>query len=164
MYSNWVWLSNMEGAVFITLVTSLLIWLGIVSFLLWRQGDFLKSLFPKKGERDIRKKIVEMLQEVDGFDKQLSEVREKLQDVEKDGLDHMQKVALLRYNPYNDTGGDQSFSLALLNQKGWGVVITSLHSRSESRIFAKPVADGKVAKYQFSKEEEDVVKKALGIK
>src|SRR5438309_2300208 len=70
----------------------------------------------------------------------------------------MHRIALLRYNPYGDTGGDQSFSLALVDGEGSGVVITSLHSRASTRVFAKPVILGKPDKYQLSKEEEEVIK------
>jgi hypothetical protein len=70
-------------------------------------------------------------------------------------------VELLRYNPYEDTGGDQSFSLALLDNDGNGVVVTSLHSRSGTRVFSKPVILGKASQFQFSKEEDEVIKKAL---
>ncbi len=76
-------------------------------------------------------------------------------------LAQIQKVALVRYNPYEDTGGDMSFSVALLNGLGSGVVLTSLHSRAGTRIFAKEVIAGKQGKHEFSKEEQEVVKKAL---
>ena len=76
-------------------------------------------------------------------------------------LGQIQKVALVRYNPYEDTGGDMSFSVALLNGLGNGVVISSLHSRSGTRVFAKEVEAGRQGKHEFSKEEQDVVKKAL---
>lgn len=76
-------------------------------------------------------------------------------------LGQIQKVALLRYNPYGDTGGDMSFSVALLNGLGSGVVLTSLHSRSGTRVFAKEVEAGKQGRHEFSKEEQEVVKKAL---
>ena len=71
------------------------------------------------------------------------------------------RVALIRYNPYGDTGGDMSFSVALLNGLGNGVVLTSLHSRSGTRVFAKEVVAGKQGKHEFSKEEKEVVEKAL---
>ena len=121
----------------------------------------MSKLFPKSGERDIRKKFEEVTQAVEKFKLDLSKVKEEVGGLGKDGLGHIQRVELTRYNPYNDTGGDQSFSAALLNKNGDGVVITSLHSRSGTRVFGKPVVSGKAQEYQFSKEEEDVVKKAM---
>ncbi len=51
----------------------------------------------------------------------------------------VQNVALVRYNPFQDTGGDQSFALALLDRHGDGVVLSSLHNRTGTRFYAKPV-------------------------
>ena len=67
---------------------------------------------------------------------------------------------MVRYNPFADSGGDQSFAIALLDSLGNGVVISSLHSRSETRVFAKPVQAGN-SRYPLSDEEQDAIKKAL---
>lgn len=151
MYSDWV-LPGFFTAFF---------WLVALSFLVFRQGNFLKALFPKIGKRDIRKKFEEVTSAVSDFKTELKTVEEKLSKFEADGLKHIQKVALLRYNPYGDTGGDQSFSVALLDKKGWGIVLTSLHARGGTRIFAKPIVEGKGSKHRLSKEEEEVVEKAI---
>lgn len=156
MYSDWVG-PVPYGAGFL----AVFVWLGILTFLVLRQGNFLRSLFPKSGERDIRKKFEEVVKSIEDFDKDLNRIRGKLADLENDGMLHIQKVALLRYNPYEDTGGDQSFSVALLSSKGTGMVITSLHARSGTRVFAKDVLEGEVVRYHFSKEEETVIRKAL---
>src|SRR2546430_8742872 len=50
----------------------------------------------------------------------------------------IQKVGVIRFNPFADTGGDQSFAIALLDADGNGVVLSSLHGRADTRIFAKP--------------------------
>ena len=159
----------MEQAVFIdqatviliVLVVALLIWNLGLTFVIWKERSFLRELFPKSSERDIRKKFEEILESVGGFNQKLNGLNTKLSELEKDGFGHVQKVRLLRYNPYNDVGGDQSFSVALLDKKGTGVVVTSLHTRSGTRVFAKQVIVGKANKYEFSKEEEQVVKEAL---
>lgn len=142
MYSDWVWV----------LLVALFIWLAVLSFLVWQSQGFLRSLFPKSGERDIRAKFKELLEGVSGFEGDLDKLKERR---------YIQKVSLIRYNPYGDTGGDQSFTLALLDDKGTGIVLTSLHARSGTRVFAKDVLGGKSNKYQFSKEEEEVIKKAI---
>ncbi len=154
MYSEWVG----PQLVYIIVV---FVWLGVLSFLIWKEFNFLKSLFPKIGERDIRKKFEEVINAVAESNEELRALEKKLSQLEIEGLKHIQKISLLRYNPYEDTGGNISFSLALLDKKGNGYVLTSLHARSGTRIFAKPVVDGKEDKYELSKEEEEVLKKAL---
>ena len=89
------------------------------------------------------------------------EVINKLGLLKENSLRHIQKVELVRYNPYQDTGGDQSFTVCLLDKENDGFLITSLHTRSGTRVFAKPVVKGKSSKYQFSKEEEEVISSIL---
>ena len=154
MYSDWsVFAVGAVAAVFI--------WLLVLSYLVGRQNNFLKSLFPKSGERDIRQKLEEVLNQIEEFKLGSDDFRKKLNNFEKEGLGYIQRIELLRYNPYEDTGGDQSFTLALLNEEGSGIVLTSLHARSGTRVFAKSVSEGKASKYQFSEEEETVIRRAL---
>jgi hypothetical protein len=72
----------------------------------------------------------------------------------------IQKVGVVRFNPFADTGGDQSFAVALLDADGNGVVLSSLHGRADTRIFAKPVQAGR-SKHALSDEEQDAIRKAL---
>jgi hypothetical protein len=72
----------------------------------------------------------------------------------------VQKVAVVRFNPFQDSGGDQSFAIALLDQRGSGVVVSSLHGRAETRIFAKQVMNGRSA-HSLSDEEQQAIREAL---
>jgi hypothetical protein len=72
----------------------------------------------------------------------------------------IQKVGVVRFNPFADTGGDQSFAVALLDAEGNGVVLSSLHGRADTRIFAKSVQRGR-SKHALSDEEQDAIRKAL---
>lgn len=152
MYPDWV------GPV---IWGSFVLWLGFLSFLIWQQNKFLKSLFPKIGERDIRKKFEELIKVAERFKGELSDLDKRVTAVQSQGLQHIQRVEILRFNPYDDTGGDQSFAVCLLDNKGTGVVVTSLHARNGTRVFGKEITLGKSNKYQLSKEEELVVKKAM---
>lgn len=69
-----------------------------------------------------------------------------------------QKIAIIRFNPFGDTGGDQSFSLAVLDAHDSGYVLTSIHGREGTRVYVKPVDYGK-SKHTLSAEE----KQALGL-
>jgi len=72
----------------------------------------------------------------------------------------LQHIGLVRYNPFEDTGSDQSFALALLDDRRDGVVISSLHGRANTRIFAKPVADG-TSSHNLSDEEAQAIRIAV---
>src|SRR3990167_8570023 len=64
---------------------------------------------------------------------------------------NFQKFALVRFNPFEDAGGDQSFAVAILDGENNGIVISSLHSRNSTRVYAKEVKGGKSSLHQFSK-------------
>jgi hypothetical protein len=67
---------------------------------------------------------------------------------------------LVRFNPFGDTGGDQSFVLALLNKESDGIVLSVLNGRTGARIYSKPVKKGAGAEYELSNEEKEAIKKA----
>lgn len=72
----------------------------------------------------------------------------------------LQKVGVVRFNPFQDSGGDQSFAIALLDQRGSGVLVSSLHGRAETRIFAKQVINGR-STHSLSDEEQQAIREAL---
>ncbi len=73
----------------------------------------------------------------------------------------IQRTGLVRYNPFDDTGGNQSFALALLDADGDGVVVSSLHARQNTRVYAKAVAGGH-AEAALSDEEAEALHEAMG--
>lgn len=80
--------------------------------------------------------------------------------VEQQGRLAFQRVGLVRFNPFEDTGGNQSFALALLDANLDGFVISSLHARSGTRVYAKALAAGRAAA-QLSSEESEAVRLAM---
>jgi len=71
----------------------------------------------------------------------------------------LQRVGIVRFRAFEDTGSDLSFSIALLDSRNNGVVLTSLYGRSESLIFAKPVMGGE-SPYSLSREEKEAISRA----
>lgn len=140
------------------LMVAVIVWNAVLSYFVWRDRGFLRSLFPKTKEREIRQRFEELLGDVQGFEKKLVSLSEDLSLESKISQKHIQGVRFMRYNPYDEVGGDQSFSVALLDHLGDGIVVTSLHTRSGTRVFAKPVSKGAESGYEFSKEEREVVK------
>jgi hypothetical protein len=110
-----------------------------------------------------KKKEPENLEEVlNAFRKlknDFSAVSNHLKSLEKKVQSSVQKVGIIRFNPFKESGGDQSFSIALLDENDNGVVITSLYGRQDNKVFAKPVKNGK-SKYLLSEEERRAIEKA----
>jgi len=73
----------------------------------------------------------------------------------------IEKIKLIRFNPFDDVGGDQSFILVLLNKENSGILLTSLHHRSFTRIYAKPIKNGQGDNITLSKEEKSAILKAI---
>ena len=79
---------------------------------------------------------------------------------EKDLTKCIQKIGIVRYSAFKDTGSDLSFTLALLDEHNDGVVLNGIYSREMSNIYAKPVKAGK-STYTMSEEEKQAVQKAM---
>ena len=75
----------------------------------------------------------------------------------------IQWVGLVRFNPFEDTGGNQSFAIALTDASGTGFILSSLHSRTGTRVYAKAIADGR-SDGALSGEETAALRQALGAK
>jgi len=81
--------------------------------------------------------------------------------VEQELLGAFSRVGLTRFNPFEgDTGGNQSFALALLDGRGDGFVVSSLHARAVTRLYAKAVSGG-TSEAALSEEESAALKQAL---
>ena len=100
------------------------------------------------------------LDRVNRVAKELDELSARSAVLEGAGRRMFQRVALVRYNPFEETGGNQSFALALLDAQGDGFVITSLHARAGTRVYAKNVSAGK-SESALSEEESEAVRQAL---
>ena len=98
-------------------------------------------------------KVVEVGTELE----RLAQLHELLEVRSRGSLQH---VGLVRFNPFEDTGSDQSFAIALLDDRRDGIVISSLHGRGQTRVFAKPV-EGGASKHTLSDEEAQAIQVAV---
>ncbi len=71
------------------------------------------------------------------------------------------KINLSRFNPFDEIGGDQSFILCLLDNTNSGVIITSLHNRESTRVYAKTILNGQNDGQSLSKEETKALIKTI---
>lgn len=91
--------------------------------------------------------------------KNLKELGEILGELIERNKVNVQKIGIVRFNPFSDSGGNMSFALALLDGKNNGIVISSLHSREGTRIYAKPLLEGK-SKFSLTEEENEAINEA----
>jgi hypothetical protein len=108
---------------------------------------------------DLEAILGEHLETVHQVGRDLDELTARMAFIESSARHHFSKVGLIRFNPFPDTGGNQSFALALLDESDDGVVVSSLHSRTGTRIYGKSVTGGR-ADTSLSTEEQEAVDEA----
>lgn len=92
--------------------------------------------------------------------RELDELSARSAMLEAAGRRAIQRVGLVRFNPFEDTGGNQSFALALTDASGTGFIVSSLHSRTGTRVYAKAVSEGR-SEGALSAEETEALRVAL---
>ena len=103
--------------------------------------------------QDCLQKIAPLEQTSSKMEARLSQVELKL----RSGVD---RAELIRFRAFENVGSDLSFAFALLNQEGSGVVLSSIHNRDESRLYAKPIKEG-MSSYPLTGEEKEVIDRAM---
>lgn len=138
----------------------MLIWLSIVSFIFYN----LRSKILRISTNEKETSIIDILNKVVGkqnsLDKKIGVLEKDVEGLIFDSKFYIQKIGLVRFNPFNDTGGDQSFILALTNFDDSGVVISGLHTRNGTRWYAKKVVKGKGVEHELSEDELKAIKNA----
>ena len=116
--------------------------------------------FLRKGEQDIGEVLTNQITKVKKQSQYIKEISEKTSKLEQISQRTFQKIGIIRFNPFAGVGGDQSFSIALLDFQDNGFVITSQYGRDFNRIYAKPIKDGK-SQYSLSAEEKQAIEQAI---
>jgi len=110
-------------------------------------------------EGDLEAVLGQHLEIVHEVGQDLDELTARMAVLESTGRHHYARQGLVRFSPFEDTGGNQSFALALLDESDDGLIISSLHSRTGTRIYAKAVSNGK-ADATTSPEETQAIDQA----
>ena len=100
------------------------------------------------------------LDKVIAVGRQADDLTRRVTGLEAAGRKAFSRVGLVRYNPFEETGGNQSFALALLDAEGDGWVLSSLHARSGTRVYAKTISDGR-SETALSDEEAAALRQAM---
>ncbi len=146
--------------VFFLLLGMLAGWTVLLHRKLRQQEDKLAVFFAGKDAKSLESLLIEekgLIASVDGEVQELFDISNTLHQL---GNRSLHKCAVRRFNPFSETGGNQSFAVALLDGKGSGVVLSSLHTREGTRVFAKPVKQGVADGFPFTEEEKATIREA----
>lgn len=138
-------------------IAVIFVWLVTLSFFFARILSHYNRITKGVSTKSLKTVLEELLRETEVNKKDIDYLKDYSLKLEKDGLLHIQKIGLLRFNPFKDTGGDQSFILSLVDRQDTGVIISALYSRSGTRWYAKKVKNGKGVEYDLSEEERKVL-------
>ena len=107
--------------------------------------------------------LKEYINSVEKVQKENKEINEYCKDIDENMSKCLQKVGMVRYNAFQDTGSDLSFALAILDENDNGVVLNGIYSREMSNIYAKTIINGE-SQNTLSKEEKEAIEKAINKK
>lgn len=119
----------------------------------------LRKVFGGKRASDLENVLGSIQKELTVVHGTHSEIKSRLLGAEKRLARSIRNIKTIRFNPFTDSGSNQSFATALIDDHGDGVVLSSLYSRERVSIFAKPVVEGK-AVYDLTEEEQTVLDEA----
>ena len=150
-----------------SLLGILLLGICILGGIAWYHHQELKRLqrllsifLSGKDGRDLETVLLETRETVRGLDEEIQELFTISNGLHQLSLKSLHKTAVMRFNPFKEVGGNQSYAVALLNGKNSGVVFSSLHTREGARAYAKPVKNGSADGFPFTEEEKAVIHEA----
>ncbi len=120
-----------------------------------------KNFMQKLGNgKNLEEDLETYMYKVNKVEQQNAQIENKIKNMDKNITKCIQKVGIVRYNAFENTGSNLSFALALLDKNNSGIVLNGIFSREMSNIYAKPVENGK-STYIFSEEETQALQKAM---
>ncbi len=127
--------------------------------MIFRLNSRVTKLLEGKNAKTLEDTLIHIINEI----KRMNSVQESTESIMKD-INKRLKTALtgvgvVRFNPFTNSGGNQSFAIALLDEHGNGVIISTLYGREKTSIFAKPISKFK-SEFELTKEEDEALKKA----
>jgi len=124
------------------------------------QTDTAMSLF-KKQEKPAEIASKDLVKKVQALETKLEQTTKELGDLKQEMRRAICKIGITRFNPFKEIGGDQSFSIALLDEEHNGVIVTSYYGRELNRVYAKQIQGGK-SEHELSEEEKEAITQAIG--
>lgn len=153
----------MQTVIFLLSGIVIFILVVINAILIWRfyrTSKRLDTLLEKGKIKDFKDAILTQKERNDLLQGEIKDILLKIKDLENVSLKTIQKTAIVRFNPFNNIGGNQSFVIALLDAKNNGLVISSLFVKEGNRVYTKDVKQGK-SEYKLSEEEKEAIALAM---
>ena len=129
---------------------------------LWSLNKLRKIFFQAPDGSNLEQVLQALYANLDHLSGQHTALEKKTAAMDEQSQFAVQKVGMVRFNPFGDGGGNFSFTLALLNNHNTGVVITSMHGRQQNRIYTKRIEQGR-SEMELTEEEQQAVAQANSV-
>lgn len=146
---------------FITLI--LFIWCLALTFITLKMLNHYRKLVHGTNRETLLEILEAVMKNQKILNTRLKDEIIKISKLESETKFHIQRIGLVRFNPFSDTGGSQSFTVALLDGLDNGIIMTSLYARTGNRWYIKHVQSSKGVDYELSKEEKEAISSARHI-
>lgn len=153
----------MQIVIFV-LIGLLFIWAGVLTFFFWSLSAHYNTLVKATNKKTLQTILESFVEDLRLAKKDIDTLSKRCDTIIEDNRLHIQKIGLLRFNPFKETGGDQSFILALLDANDDGLVLSGLYSRAGMRWYAKKIKNGKGIEHTLSEEEKESIRQAAKLK
>jgi len=146
--------------VYVITIAVLFVWILVLTVVVFRMIRHYNKLTQGVSSKTMQEVLSSLLKKYESNANDITTLQEALRYVENDGKLHLQRIGVVRFNPFSDTGGSQSFTLAILDAKDNGIIMTSLYARTGNRWYIKHIKAGLCEDVELSKEEQSAIKKA----
>ena len=150
----------MLTVLFFVIAFLIVIWMAMLTVFFWSLSAHYNNLVKGNNKKSLQTVLDTLMVDMVNAKKDIVSLQKQCDTIVKEGSFHIQKIGLIRFNPFKDTGGDQSFILALLDGNDTGVVISGLYSRAGTRWYSKRVTKGKGIEHELSEDEQKALKEA----
>ena len=141
----------------------IVVWLILNTWFLVTMIRHYNSLTKNVSGPGMKKVLESIVSTLTSSSKRIDVLEKHVQTLAIDSTQMLQRIGVIRFNPFEDTGGSQSLSIAILDGHENGIVITSLHARTGHRWYVKEVRSGKGKEIELSQEEKAAIKNARRI-
>jgi len=138
-----------------------LIWNIILQIQIGRLKKRSQEFFAGKKVSNLEDLLLEQSKNLKLLDKDIQELYNISNQINALAFRGYHKLGIVRFNPFKDVGGDQSFSIALMNGKNDGMTISSLFTREGARVYTKTIVAGESEKHPLTEEEKEAIKIAM---
>lgn len=145
----------------LTLFFILFFGFGALLYSVWRVRSHYDRLTKGVSGATLTSTLHDLLGEVVSLQKRTDFTERAIKALQTEGMSHVQRIGVVRFNPFLDTGGAQSFTIAILDGHRSGIVMTSLYARTGNRWYVKTIGEGKGKDIELSKEEIAAIRQAM---